>query len=263
MKKRIIISGVMLVLVTIVYIVASSYISKLSDDIDKKDHKDNDSLVIGCVDFDIESATIMSVNKDNTFTVMLNKDFDYNDKSYKKGDCIQINKKNFSFPDNLENEEFKYIDRKIKSAQEYEYYPWKGDNIHLWYSGEGIDIGSPSQMWITEYGSRITGTVVSTRVLSREPIKDNNTENIRTQECATIKIDDISCEQEECTFKKGDIVELMYGSVYSDGNESLGTVLQKGDKVSYGFGRHDSERYGEYKQKAPFIMTPLRVDLES
>lgn len=49
-------------------------------------------------------------------------------------------------------------------------------------------------MWITEYGSRITGTVVSTRVLSREPIKDNNTENIRTQECATIKIDDISCE---------------------------------------------------------------------
>ena len=35
MKKRIIISGVMIVLVTIVYIVASSYISKLSDDIDK------------------------------------------------------------------------------------------------------------------------------------------------------------------------------------------------------------------------------------
>ena len=111
MKKRIIISGVMLVLVTIVYIVASSYISKLSDDIDKKDHRDDDSLVIGCVDYDIESATIMSVNKDNTFTVMLNKDVDYNDKSYKKGDCIQINKKNFSFPDNLENEEFKYIDR--------------------------------------------------------------------------------------------------------------------------------------------------------
>lgn len=82
-------------------------------------------------------------------------------------------------------------------------------------------------MWITEYGSRITGTVVSTRVLSREPIKDNNTENIRTQECATIKIDDISCEQEECTFKKGDIVELMYGSVYSDGNESLGNSLTK------------------------------------
>lgn len=263
MKKRVIFSCVILTLAAIIFIVVSQYISKLSDDIDKNGEDDSAWVIDACHDCTISGAKIVSVDKDNTFTIEFNEEFNINKDSYKKGDSIRIKGNDFETPKELENDAFKYIDRKIKSADEYEYYPGVGDVLDIWYLGddENINLENPTKMYVKEYGSRISGTVISTRVLSREPIKDNDTENIRTQECATVKISDISCAQ-GCTFKKGDIVELMYGSVYSDGNELEDRVLKKGDIVSYGFGRHDSERYGEYKGKDPFVMTPLRVDLE-
>lgn len=264
MKKRVIFSCVILTLAAIIFIVVSQYISKLSDDIDKNDEDDSAWVIDACLDSTIPGAKIVSVDKDNTFTIEFNEEFNINKDSYKKGDSIRIKGNDFETPKELENDAFKYIDRKIKSVDEYEYYPGVGDVLDIWYLGddEDINLENPTKMYVKEYGSRISGTVISTRVLSREPIKDNNTENIRTQECATVKISDIQCEQ-ECAFKKGDTVEIMYGSVYSGENELADKVLQKGDKVSYGFGRHDSERYSEYKQKDPFIMTPQRVDLES
>lgn len=268
MKKRVILSCLILIMVTVIYIVASQYISKLSNNLDGSQQDDDGSQMNGnYLIIHIDGSKVVSVEDDNTFTVVLNEDVDFlnditkEEKYYKKRDCIKINKNDFNFPEYLENDKFKYINKEIKPTEEYEYYPWEGDTVFLTYIGTNNGIELPSQISVVEYGSRISGTVISTRVLSREPIKDNNTENIRTQECATVKISDISCAQ-GCTFKKGDIVELMYGSVYSDGNELKDRVLKKGDIVSYGFGRHDSERYGEYKGKDPFVMTPLRVDLE-
>ena len=273
MKKRIVFCGLLLIPAIVVYVVVSLHISKLSNDIDEN-KQDENSKMAGCIVRNIRDAKVVSVDGDNRLTVMLREDISFSDeqdnsgkevrRDYKKGDTVQINGDNFMPPEELENDKFKYIDKSIKQSDDYDYLPWSGDKIHIMYIDPHDGIESPSEIFVTEYGARITGTVLSTRVLMRKQVseEDIKTGNARTQECATIKISDISCEQ-ECTFKKDDIVEVMYGGVYIDGAEQEDRVLQEGDTISYGFGRHDSERYGEYEKEDTYVMTPLRVDLES
>lgn len=263
MKKKVIFSVFILILAIIIYVIVSQYISKLNDDIDE-DKQDENSIMVGCVSHNVYGAKVVSVDGENEITIVLGEDTTFTDwegkeHTYKKGQTAQIRGFSSNYKEQLEDYTANHIASSIKKSADYYYLPWTGDKIDITYLTPENGIESASIISAVEYGSRITGTVVSTRVLEGKPYE---TGKECIQNCATIKISDISCEQ-ECTFKKGDIVEVMYGGVYIDGVEQSDKELHEGDTISYGFGRHDSERYGEYDKEDAYVMTPSRVDFKS
>lgn len=78
MKKRVILSCLILIMVTVIYIVASQYISKLSNNLDGSQQDDDGSQMNGdYIITHIDGSKVVSVEDDNTFTVVLNEDVDF------------------------------------------------------------------------------------------------------------------------------------------------------------------------------------------
>ena len=72
MKKRVILSCLILIMVTVIYIVASQYISKLSNNLDGSQQDDDGSQMNGdYIITHIDGSKVVSVEDDNTFTVVL------------------------------------------------------------------------------------------------------------------------------------------------------------------------------------------------